>query len=48
VAAHGAFDPYGKGDVVVAVFPEGDILSVRWGTAIDREEGEVAYAERVG
>jgi hypothetical protein len=33
---------------VVAVLPEGNILSARWGTTIDQEQGKVAYAKRVG
>jgi hypothetical protein len=48
VAARGAFDPDGKGQIAAAPLLRGQIASVGGKVAIDQERGKGAYAERLG
>jgi hypothetical protein len=47
VAANGAFDPDGKGQIIIVILAEGGIVTVGGRPAIEQERGEAPYAERV-
>jgi hypothetical protein len=47
VAAHGAFDPDGKGQVMIVILAEEGIVTVGGRPAIEQEHGKAPYAERV-
>ena len=47
VAARGAFDPDGTGQVIIVILAEGGIVTVGGRPAIEQERGKAPYAERV-
>jgi hypothetical protein len=47
VAAHGAFDPDGKGHVSLVILVNGEMVTVGGRPAFDQERGKAADAERV-
>jgi len=47
VAARGAFDPDGEGQMIIVILPEGGIVTPQGRPAIEPERGEAPDAERV-
>ena len=47
VAACGAFDPDGKGQMIIVILDEGEIVTVEGRPALEPERGKAPYAERV-
>lgn len=47
VAARGAFDPDGEGQMIIVILPEGEIVTPEGRAAIEPERGKAPDAERV-
>ena len=47
VAARGAFDPDGKGQIMIVILAEGGIVTVGGKPSIEQEHGEAPYAKRL-
>jgi hypothetical protein len=47
VAAHGAFDPDGKGHISIVILPNGEMVTVGGMPAFDQERGKAPDAECV-
>jgi hypothetical protein len=47
VAAHGAFDPDGKGHISIVILANGEMVTAGGRAAFDQERGKAPDAERV-
>jgi hypothetical protein len=47
VAAHGAFDPDGKGHISIVILANGEVVTVGGSASFDQERGKLPDAERV-
>jgi hypothetical protein len=47
VAAHGAFDPDGKGQMTIVILTDGDIVDVRGRPPLEKKRRKAPYVKRV-